>query len=87
MTIVAGFRVQDGIVMCGDTMYTGNMKIHQSKLISATLPESVDTPDRLSIERCTSPLVVCQSICKSCAGRRSRSLRRTPRQQRSGTRE
>jgi 20S proteasome alpha/beta subunit len=49
MTIVAGFRVKDGIVLCGDTMYTGGMKIHQPKLCSATLADSPDSVDRLSI--------------------------------------
>src|SRR5690242_9763225 len=27
MTIAAGFRVQDGVLICADTMYTGAMKI------------------------------------------------------------
>ena len=49
MTIVAGFRVQDGIVLCGDTMYTGGMKVHQPKLCSATLADAPDSVDRLSI--------------------------------------
>jgi hypothetical protein len=40
MTIVAGFVVNDGILLCGDTMYTGGMKIHQSKLVGATIADS-----------------------------------------------
>jgi 20S proteasome alpha/beta subunit len=32
MTIVAGFRVKDGVVLCSDTQYTGAAKIYQKKL-------------------------------------------------------
>jgi 20S proteasome alpha/beta subunit len=32
MTIAAGFRVEDGVLLCADTMYTGAMKIHQQKI-------------------------------------------------------
>ena len=34
MTIVAGFCAADGIVLAGDTMYSGGAKIHQPKLFS-----------------------------------------------------
>jgi 20S proteasome alpha/beta subunit len=37
MTIVAGFRVQDGVVLCSDTQYTGNAKIYQRKLFPITI--------------------------------------------------
>ncbi len=30
--IVAGFRVDDGILICSDTQYLGGMKIYQQKL-------------------------------------------------------
>jgi hypothetical protein len=49
MTIVAGFHVMDGIVLCGDTMYTGGMKLHQSKLVGATLKDSPNPVDHLSV--------------------------------------
>lgn len=39
MTIVAGFRVQDGIVLCSDTQYTGNAKVYQRKLFPLTIGE------------------------------------------------
>jgi 20S proteasome alpha/beta subunit len=48
MTIVAGFVVNDGILLCGDTMYTGGMKIHQSKLVGATIADSTDKADHCS---------------------------------------
>jgi hypothetical protein len=35
MTIVAGFVVQDGIVLCADTMYSGGMKVDRTKLFPA----------------------------------------------------
>jgi 20S proteasome alpha/beta subunit len=37
MTIVAGFWVQDGILICSDTQYTGGAKIYQQKLFPATI--------------------------------------------------
>ena len=32
MTITAGFRVQDGILLCADTMYTSGMKSYATKI-------------------------------------------------------
>jgi hypothetical protein len=32
MTIAAGFRVKDGILVCADTQYTGGVKVHQAKV-------------------------------------------------------
>jgi hypothetical protein len=32
MTIVAGFLIQEHVVLCADTMVTSGIKIHQSKL-------------------------------------------------------
>jgi 20S proteasome alpha/beta subunit len=37
MTIVAGFRVQDGVVLCSDTQYTGGAKIYQRKLFPCAI--------------------------------------------------
>ena len=34
MTIVAGFRVDDGILMCSDTQYTGGAKVHKQKIFT-----------------------------------------------------
>lgn len=38
MTITAGFRVQDGILLCADTMYTGGMKSYQTKIFKTESP-------------------------------------------------
>lgn len=32
MTMAAGFRLQDGILLCVEMMYTGLMKIHRQKI-------------------------------------------------------
>lgn len=40
MTIIAWFRVQDGILLCADSMYTGGTKVHQPKLF----PFSIGNP-------------------------------------------
>jgi len=40
MTIVAGFRVQQGVLLCADTMYTGAMKIQQQKIFPVTFSDS-----------------------------------------------
>ncbi len=40
MTIVAGFRVQDGVLLCADTMYSGLMKIHQQKIFPVTFADA-----------------------------------------------
>jgi hypothetical protein len=44
MTIVAGFCVQDGLLLCADSQYTGGTKVHQPKLfgytINSGIPES-----------------------------------------------
>lgn len=37
MTIVAGFHVDDGILLCSDTQYTGATKIFQQKLFPYTI--------------------------------------------------
>ena len=49
MTIVAGFHLQDGIVLCGDTMYTGNVKIQQPKLSGVTIFGSTDSREQVSL--------------------------------------
>jgi len=49
MTIVAGFCVRDGIVLCGDTMYRGAMKLHQSKLFGSTISDSPHAAEHLSM--------------------------------------
>lgn len=49
MTIVAGFEVRDGILLCGDTMYTGAIKIHQPKLTGASIRDSADKADHCSL--------------------------------------
>jgi 20S proteasome alpha/beta subunit len=38
MTIVAGFKVHDGILLCSDTQYTGAEKVNKQKLF----PEPID---------------------------------------------
>lgn len=47
MTIVAGFLVQDGLLLGADTMYTGGAKIHQPKLFGYMFHP--DTPQSASI--------------------------------------
>jgi hypothetical protein len=37
MTIAAGFRVRDGIVLCSDSQYTGGSKVYQRKLFGYDL--------------------------------------------------
>ena len=37
MTIVAGFRVVDGILMCSDSQYSGGAKMYQQKLFPMTI--------------------------------------------------
>jgi 20S proteasome alpha/beta subunit len=37
MTITAGFRVVDGILLCADTLYTGGMKIYETKIFKTDL--------------------------------------------------
>ena len=37
MTIAAGFKVQDGILLCADTQYTGAMKVQQQKIFPITI--------------------------------------------------
>jgi hypothetical protein len=37
VTIIAGFHVQNGILLAADTMYTGGTKVHQPKLFGYTL--------------------------------------------------
>jgi hypothetical protein len=49
VTIVAGFLTQECVLMCADTMYTGNIKIHQSKLFGADLKDSLDSADHCSL--------------------------------------
>jgi 20S proteasome alpha/beta subunit len=49
MTIIAGFRVIDGIVLCGDTMYTGAGKIHESKLVGAEIKGTTVKADHSSL--------------------------------------
>lgn len=34
MTIAAGFRVRDGVLLCADTEYSGGSKIHKEKIVS-----------------------------------------------------
>ena len=34
MTITAGFRVRDGILLCADTMYTGEGKSYETKILT-----------------------------------------------------
>jgi len=33
MTIAAGFSYEGGVLLCADTLYTGAMKVHQSKIV------------------------------------------------------
>ena len=40
MTIVAGFRVKDGVLLCADTMYSGDMKIYQPKIFRVETDEA-----------------------------------------------
>jgi len=37
VTIAAGFKFKDGILVCADTQYTSSVKFHQSKISSATV--------------------------------------------------
>lgn len=37
MTITAGFRVQDGILLCADSMYTGGMKSYATKIVKTEM--------------------------------------------------
>jgi hypothetical protein len=43
MTIVAGFQVVDGILMCSDTQYTSNAKVFQQKLFPYSLGDDSST--------------------------------------------
>lgn len=45
MTIAAGFKVRDGIVMCADTMYTAAMKIHADKLFAGHVDQGLESGD------------------------------------------
>jgi hypothetical protein len=47
VTIIAGFHVQNGILLAADTMYTGGTKIHQPKLFGYTL--NGNTPESCSL--------------------------------------
>ncbi len=47
MTIIAGFHVQDGILLVADTMYSGGVKIHQSKLFGYHL--NFKTPEMCAL--------------------------------------
>ena len=37
VTITAGFRVDDGILLCADTMYTGGMKFYETKIFKTEI--------------------------------------------------
>ena len=37
MTITAGFRVRDGILLCADTMYTGEGKSYETKILTTQI--------------------------------------------------
>src|ERR1019366_7521364 len=41
MTIAAGFVVQDGIVLCADTKYSGSMKVDRTKLFPTRFDSSL----------------------------------------------
>jgi 20S proteasome alpha/beta subunit len=47
MTIVAGFKVRNGILLAADTMYTGGAKVHQPKLFGYT--PSPDTEESATL--------------------------------------
>lgn len=47
MTIVAGFKVQNGILLAADTMYTGGAKVHQPKLFGYT--PNPDTAESITL--------------------------------------
>jgi hypothetical protein len=47
MTIVAGFHVQDGMLLVADSLYSGGIKIHQPKLFGYQL--NPGTPDMCAL--------------------------------------
>lgn len=49
MTIVAGFLLKDRVLLCGDTLVTTGIKIHQSKLIGFRHEGPDDDVDRVSL--------------------------------------
>jgi hypothetical protein len=73
VTIIAGFHVQNGILLAADTMYTGGTKIHQPKLfgysLNANTPESCslvfalaghENYGRMAIDDCVEELLSCE---------------------------
>ena len=78
MTIAAGFRVQDGILLCSDSLYTGGTRAYQQKLFGYLL--NGNTPDmctlafalaghenngKMAIEECVDEVLDCPPEVRS----------------------
>jgi 20S proteasome alpha/beta subunit len=77
MTIAAGFRVKDGILVCADTQYTGGVKIHQPKVFRYEIGAGQDSCalafalaghevyGKMAIEDCAEEIEKCAASARS----------------------